>query len=229
MRGLLADVNVQGHLAFLRQALIDIDLLDILIAENLVFSSFAEIGIPAKLMIDRFGIYASNWAGCCLRKTGIKMIRTHSKRRYATHGRPAIFRLSRSRTRPNSKRASIIEESLRPESRTCCMDLRRERAGSRQTDTALNRESLSRSDDRGLNPTQSLWIHHDLKRIRAKRVPLAHVAGGQTEFEPHMRCSDVPWVNESGTTTPRACICNRSSPMALCNAAHHPRRRDLRI
>src|SRR5690554_1097031 len=36
-----------------------------------------------------------------------------------------------------------------------------------------------------------------------------------------MRCSDVPWVKESGTTLPWICFCNRSSPMALaaCRAS----------
>ena len=36
-----------------------------------------------------------------------------------------------------------------------------------------------------------------------------------------VRCAEVPWVNESGTTRPCAWCCNRSSPMAeaVCIAA----------
>jgi hypothetical protein len=49
MRGLLADVNVQGHLASLRRALADLDLLEILEAENLVLAAFTDIGIPVEL------------------------------------------------------------------------------------------------------------------------------------------------------------------------------------
>ena len=45
------------------------------------------------------------------------------------------------------------------------------------------------------------------------------------DFKPVMnhcvRCAEVPWVNESGTTRPCAWCCNRSSPMAeaVCIAA----------
>lgn len=49
MRGLLADINLQGHLAVLRQLLIELDLLPSLLAESLNLATFADIGIPAGL------------------------------------------------------------------------------------------------------------------------------------------------------------------------------------
>jgi hypothetical protein len=49
MRGLLADVNLQGHLAVLRQLLTELDLLPSLLAEGLELATFAGVGFPAEL------------------------------------------------------------------------------------------------------------------------------------------------------------------------------------
>ncbi len=42
MRGLLADVNIQGHLAKIRYALEAIDLWDFLVAEQIRFETFVD-------------------------------------------------------------------------------------------------------------------------------------------------------------------------------------------
>ena len=49
MRGLLADVNVQGHLPWLIALLKSIDLWAILIEEGIRFETFADHGLPPRL------------------------------------------------------------------------------------------------------------------------------------------------------------------------------------
>ena len=49
MRGLLADVNVQGHLVHLRHLLMALDLWIILVESGLEFSTFSDLAIPRDL------------------------------------------------------------------------------------------------------------------------------------------------------------------------------------
>jgi hypothetical protein len=49
MRGLLADVNVQGHLEYLRRGLATLDLLTILSESRLELVTFADLNIPRDL------------------------------------------------------------------------------------------------------------------------------------------------------------------------------------
>jgi hypothetical protein len=49
MQGLLSDVNVQGHLAYLHQRLEALDLWPVLAACDLTFATFADLQIPADL------------------------------------------------------------------------------------------------------------------------------------------------------------------------------------
>jgi hypothetical protein len=49
VRGLLADVNVQGHLIYLRRLLQAMDLWPILAAEQLELATFPELGLPREL------------------------------------------------------------------------------------------------------------------------------------------------------------------------------------
>jgi hypothetical protein len=53
MRGLLADVNVQGHLPYLRRLLEILDLWSILAEVHLEFATFTDLGLPRDLD-DRF-------------------------------------------------------------------------------------------------------------------------------------------------------------------------------
>ena len=63
MRGMLADVNVQGHLVYLRWRLEALDLWSVLVALQLEFATFADLQIPAAID-DRF-----LW-NLCQRRTG---------------------------------------------------------------------------------------------------------------------------------------------------------------
>ena len=58
MRGLLADVNVQGHSAYLRQLLEVLDLWPVLAELGLTFATFADLALPRNL-VDR-----SLWHRC---------------------------------------------------------------------------------------------------------------------------------------------------------------------
>lgn len=49
MRGLLADVNVQGHLPYLRRLLETLDLFSLLADLRLDFATFPELGLPPNL------------------------------------------------------------------------------------------------------------------------------------------------------------------------------------
>lgn len=49
MQGLLSDVNVQGHLAYLRQRLDALGLWPVLAACDLTFATFADLQLPADL------------------------------------------------------------------------------------------------------------------------------------------------------------------------------------
>jgi hypothetical protein len=49
MPGLLADVNVQGHLPYLRQLLETLDLWPVLAELNVVFATFADLQLPRDL------------------------------------------------------------------------------------------------------------------------------------------------------------------------------------
>lgn len=49
MQGLLADVNVQGHLTYLRQLLDALDILPILVETNVRLVTFSELGLPRDL------------------------------------------------------------------------------------------------------------------------------------------------------------------------------------
>lgn len=58
MRGLLADVNVQGHSVYLRQLLETLGLWPMLAELGLTFATFADLGLPRNL-VDR-----SLWHRC---------------------------------------------------------------------------------------------------------------------------------------------------------------------
>ncbi len=64
MRGLLADVNIGGHIESLRASLEAIGLLPILLAENFEFASSSFLASAPISAIGRFGVSASNKAGC---------------------------------------------------------------------------------------------------------------------------------------------------------------------
>jgi hypothetical protein len=49
MRGLLADVNVQGHMTYLRQVLATLGLWAILVEMNLDFATFADLRLPREV------------------------------------------------------------------------------------------------------------------------------------------------------------------------------------
>jgi hypothetical protein len=49
MRGLLADVNVQGHSLYLRRLLQSLDLWDLLIELGLIFATFRDFRLPGDL------------------------------------------------------------------------------------------------------------------------------------------------------------------------------------
>lgn len=49
MRGLVTDVNIQGHLPYLRRLLLDLDLWPILAELQIEFRSFADLRIPPDL------------------------------------------------------------------------------------------------------------------------------------------------------------------------------------
>jgi hypothetical protein len=49
MRGLLADVNVQGHLGYLRHLLVALDLWPVLLKLCLEFATFADLDLPPDL------------------------------------------------------------------------------------------------------------------------------------------------------------------------------------
>src|SRR5688572_23512831 len=49
MRGLLADVNVQGQLPYVRRLLVVLDLWDILAAERVALATFRDVNLPLEL------------------------------------------------------------------------------------------------------------------------------------------------------------------------------------
>jgi hypothetical protein len=49
VRGLLADVNVQGHSPYLRQLLVTLDLWIVLAEKKLEFKTFRDLGLPRNL------------------------------------------------------------------------------------------------------------------------------------------------------------------------------------
>jgi hypothetical protein len=93
MRGLLADVNVQGHLPYLRQRLEALDLWGLLDAMELELITFRALGLDTR-MNDRslWTFFFNRRAGRCLRRIAARTRRIPWKPLSEVCGKWAAFR-----------------------------------------------------------------------------------------------------------------------------------------
>ena len=92
MRGLLADVNVQGHLRYVRRLLDTLDLWTILAELNLDLVTFRDLNLCATIsMTVLSGITVSAVDGSCSPRIETVMAATHWRQRLQIPGESVTF------------------------------------------------------------------------------------------------------------------------------------------
>jgi hypothetical protein len=120
MRGLLADVNIQGHLDYLLDLLEARDLRGVLESLELRFVTFPDVGLDRRIDDRTLGGTARTSCGSGSPRTAMTTVRTHCNGRWMIPGPLATSPSSPCRTREGSRTTGTTRTGSRMPSRPCC-------------------------------------------------------------------------------------------------------------